>query len=86
MTSHALSCRALAALLVLAGIVTVLPAADDQDKKEDATKSGTVAGTLTAKAENWIEIKADGEEKPRRYYVLGRDQEMIKTIKEGSWT
>jgi hypothetical protein len=39
---------------------------DPKDEKK-AERSGTVVGLLTAKAERWIEVKADGEEKSRRY-------------------
>jgi len=49
-------------------------------EKKDEEKSGTVVGTLTDKGPNWIEVKADGEERGRKYYTLGRDQEMVKTI------
>lgn len=48
-----------------------------QDKKDDKKpdekdRKGTVTGIVTAKGdpaknENWIEVKADGEEKGRRY-------------------
>jgi RNA polymerase sigma factor (sigma-70 family) len=35
---------------------------------EDGIKrAGVIVGTLTAKGPNWIEVKADGEEKARRY-------------------
>ncbi len=37
------------------------------DKKPPQPRSGTVIGTLTAKGDNYIEVKADGEEKARRY-------------------
>jgi hypothetical protein len=37
------------------------------EKKEPKKRSGTVVGTLTARGENWVEVKADGEEKARRY-------------------
>mgnify|MGYP005844506081 CR=1 FL=1 len=30
-------------------------------------RAGVIVGTLTAKGPNWIEVKADGEEKARRY-------------------
>jgi hypothetical protein len=35
--------------------------------KKDEPRKGTVTGVLSAKGENWIEVKADGEEKARRY-------------------
>lgn len=34
--------------------------------KEEPRK-GTVTGIVTAKGDTWIEVQADGEEKPRRY-------------------
>jgi hypothetical protein len=38
--------------------------------------TGTIVGQVTAKSDTWIEIKADGEEKARRYLVgLGGDIE-----------
>ena len=47
----------------------VKAAAGDDHKKGDKEepRHGTVTGTVTAKGENWIEVKADGEEKGRRY-------------------
>jgi hypothetical protein len=50
-----------------------------------------VVGTLTAKDRAWIEVKADGEEKARRYMARwvggapkdggGPDKEMLETIR-----
>ena len=59
-------------LLRLVGIValalTVAARAEEPKKKDaDEGKKGTVTGVVTARGENWIEVKADGEEKPRRY-------------------
>jgi hypothetical protein len=55
---------ALLTALLSAGAAT----ADDQkDDKSQEGKKGTVVGVVTAKAENWIEVRADGEEKGRRY-------------------
>jgi hypothetical protein len=58
-------------------------------KKKDEEKKGTVTGVVTAKGDNWIEVKADGEEKPRRYVPHwrgnasgGLDKEMVAKIKE----
>jgi hypothetical protein len=60
--------------------------------KADEKKSGTVSGILTAKDKNWIEVKADGEEKARRYtprWIGGKpadggglDRKMLKTFAE----
>jgi hypothetical protein len=40
-----------------------------QEKKENKpeTRKGEVTGVLVAKGDNWIEVKADGEEKARKY-------------------
>src|SRR5262245_23237271 len=65
--------------------------AADEPKKAEA-KSGSVVGVVSAKGENWIEVKADGEEKARRYVPNwvggapaqggGPDKAMIKVIRE----
>jgi hypothetical protein len=54
-------------IALLGGTWTARQAHADDPKKEPEKKSGTVTGTLTAKGETWIEVKADGEEKARRY-------------------
>jgi hypothetical protein len=43
------------------------------DEKKADEKKGTVVGEVAAKGEGprWIEVKADGEEKARRYFVGG---------------
>ncbi|HVK13957.1 MAG TPA: hypothetical protein VM597_34765 [Gemmataceae bacterium] len=33
----------------------------------EETRKGSVTGVVTARGENWVEVKADGEEKARRY-------------------
>jgi hypothetical protein len=35
---------------------------------KDEVRKGSVTGVVTAKGDNWIEVKADGEEKARRYF------------------
>jgi hypothetical protein len=71
---------------------------DEANKKKDVHhkaeegRKGTVTGVVTAKGENWIEVKADGEEKARRYVPHwrggapadggGPDKEMVARIKE----
>jgi len=62
------------------------------EQKKDGEKKGTVTGVVTAKGDNWIEVKADGEEKGRRYVPHwrggnpkdggGPDKEMVAKIKE----
>jgi hypothetical protein len=64
----------------------------EEPKKKDEEKKGTVTGIVTAKGDNWIEVKADGEEKPRKYVPHwrggnpkdggGPDKEMVAKIKE----
>src|SRR5687767_15118843 len=80
--------------LRLAGAVFVLAAltAGAEEPKKDGEKKGTVSGVVTAKGDNWIEVKADGEEKARRYVPHwrgglpkdggGPDKEMVAKIKE----
>src|SRR5947209_1374193 len=58
-------------------------AADDNPapKKEAEKRSGTVTGVLTAKGTNYIEVKADGEEKARRHlYHRGGTKELRQAI------
>jgi hypothetical protein len=38
-----------------------------EPKPKEGQRKGTLVGVVTAKGENWIEVKADGEEKARRY-------------------
>jgi hypothetical protein len=58
---------------LLAGLLAVVLAgavgAGEKDRKKErpARKSGAVVGILTAKGPAWIEVKADGEVKARRY-------------------
>ncbi len=62
------------------------------EKKKDEPRKGTVTGMVSAKGDNWIEVKADGEEKVRRYVPHwkgglpkdggGPDKEMVAKIKE----
>ena len=84
-----------AGVLVLVLAVAAAGRAEDSKKKDaDEGKKGTVTGVVTAKADNstWIEVKADGEEKPRRYMPNwkggqpkdggGPDKEVVARIKE----
>lgn len=67
-------------------------AAAEEPKKKDEEKKGTVTGVVAAKGDNWVEVKADGEEKGRKYYLHwkgglpkdggGPDKEMAAKIKE----
>lgn len=58
--------------VVLLGTLVIAGAhAQDIKKGEKEGKSvlrkGEVTGVVTAKGDNWIEVKADGEEKSRKY-------------------
>ena len=71
-----------------------LVSAQDKKKEKDPKegKKGKVIGTLTEKGPNFIEVKADGEEKGRRYVPHwvggapaqggGPDKKMLKVISE----
>jgi hypothetical protein len=59
--------------------------ADEKKPAKPEKKTGTVTGAVTAKEKNWIEVKADGEEKARRYTPRwignaggGLDKDMLK--------
>ena len=80
------SCTMLLALLLAFGLESAA-----QEKEEGKKgKSGTVIGILVAKDKNSIDIKADGEEKPRKYVPHwrggapaeggGLDKDMLKTF------
>ena len=81
----------LAGVLGLALTVSAAGRADDAKKSPDEGKKGTVTGVVTAKGESWIEVKADGEEKARRYVPHwrggapdkggGPDKEMVAKLK-----
>src|SRR5690349_16974970 len=86
------------ALGIAWAFVDLSTAAHGQDKKEKKErnplegKKGTVIGTLTEKGPNYIELKADGEEKARRYVPQwhgglpaqggGPDKMIVKQISE----
>ncbi len=55
--------------LTFGWMCAIATAAALQEPKEpkEGQRKGTVVGVVTAKGENWIEVKADGEEKARRY-------------------
>src|SRR5207253_529197 len=88
-----LRCSVFAYVLALAMLGSVWgPGVAAAQEKKDDEKSGTVVGALTDKGPNWIEVKADGEEKARRYVPNwvggtpqqggGPDKEVVKTIKD----
>lgn len=59
--------RGLAAAALSGAAVVSAQDKKEPDKKEPEKRGGTVTGVVTAKGDNWIEVKADGEEKARRY-------------------
>jgi hypothetical protein len=79
--------------IVLAGLLAICCGlcATAQEKKDEPRK-GTVTGVVSAKGENWIEVKADGEEKGRKYVPHwkggapkdggGPDKDMVARIKD----
>jgi hypothetical protein len=80
-------------VVAVALVVSAAGGAQEPKKKvADEGKKGTVTGVVTAKGDNWIEVKADGEEKPRRYMATwkggqpkdggGPDKEIVAKIKE----
>jgi hypothetical protein len=66
--------------------------AQEQKKDPNEGKKGKAIGTLTEKSDNFIEVKADGEEKARRYVPHwiggapaqggGFDKKVLKVFKE----
>jgi hypothetical protein len=64
---------------------------DTKDEKKAKKRGGTVVGTLTKKGDSFIEVKADGEEKARRYVPRwvggapaqggGPDKKLLKAFK-----
>ena len=53
--------------IALAGVLAVSLGTFAAQEKKGEARNGTVTGEVTAKGDNWIEVKADGEEKARRY-------------------
>jgi hypothetical protein len=61
-------------------------------EKKDEARKGSVTGVVTAKGDNWLEVKADGEERARRYVPHwrggapdqggGPDKEIVAEIKK----
>ena len=88
--SHLL--RLLAVVAMTMAVAAAGRAQEPKKKDGDEGKKGTVTGVVTAKGDNWIEVKADGEEKARRYMPNwkggqpkdggGPDKEIVAKIKE----
>jgi hypothetical protein len=86
----------LAAVGLFLGFAALTDSSVAQEKKKEKSplegKKGTVVGTLVGKDKGWIEVKADGEEKGRKYVPQwrggmpdqggGPDKEMLKTFSE----
>ncbi|HEY3378777.1 MAG TPA: hypothetical protein VGL77_14920 [Armatimonadota bacterium] len=73
--------RVLPGLLLLCLLAALAVHAEDA-----APTAGTVAGILTAKGANWVEVKADGAKDAVRYLAFyregGFDKAMLETIKK----
>jgi hypothetical protein len=81
-------------LLALCAVLLSECAAQDKKKQKDPQegKKGKIIGTLTDKGPAWIELKADGEEKGRKYVPHwvggmpaqggGPDKKVVKVISE----
>ncbi|QDU19286.1 hypothetical protein [Urbifossiella limnaea] len=88
--------RLFVAVLAVGFVVAVgrAPAAgqDKKEEKKEEARKGTVTGEVTGKGEAWIEVKADGEEKARKYVPHwrggapaaggGPDKAMVARLKE----
>lgn len=80
-----------AAFLATTGTTRSQAPKDKKENKPEARK-GEVTGIVTAKGDNWIEVKADGEEKGRKYVPHwrggnpdkggGPDKSMVAEIKK----
>lgn len=70
MLDRRMAVRVLVGAVLLGGLWAGLRPADadeKSDKKESEKKSGTIVGEITARGKDYLEVKADGEEKARRY-------------------
>ena len=65
-------------ILTILGLPLSAPAAD----KDVAPEKGKVAGILIDKKDNWLTVKADGEDEPVKY-VVGKDSDkkLLKALK-----
>src|SRR4029077_5478816 len=76
----------------LLGVMTHAAGVQEQKKDPNEGKKGKAIGTLTEKSDNFIEVRADGEEKARRYVPHwiggapaqggGFDKKVLKVFKE----
>ena len=82
----------LAAGVLVLGLATAFADDKKDEKKKDVPRKGKVTGVVSARGENWIEVKADGEEKARKYVPHwrggapaqggGLDKDMLAKFKE----
>lgn len=90
MHHSSLVCRGLLVALLAIALTGLAAAQNDKKTGETAKKKGSLVGVVTAKGPVWIEVKADGEEKGRRYTPHwrgglpkdggGLDKEMLETF------
>jgi len=66
---------------VLLFTVLPLPQVSAASDKEAAKKEGKVAGILIDKKDDWITVKADGEEEPVKYLVGTSDKRLAQAMK-----
>lgn len=62
------------------GLAAAISLAAGAQQKKDEPRKGAVTGVVTAQADNWIEVKADGEEKARRYHCPKKSTDLMKLI------
>jgi hypothetical protein len=69
LTHRILSLLSSGLFVLLLGIFVLGASAQEKKKEADANeeKKGKTVGTLTERSDKFIEVKADGEEKARRY-------------------
>ena len=66
---------------VMFGLFAFFAASGSAQEKPEPERRGTVVGVATEKGGYWIDVKADGEEKARRYYC-GSDQKALRAVKD----
>src|SRR5438552_4062082 len=67
--------------MMLVGVGSRSVAQDKKAKNPEEGKKGTVTGVLTAKAKNFIEVRGDGEESSRKYFLLrGGTKKLLDAI------
>ena len=64
------------------GVAGTLTAQEKKETKPEARK-GEVTGVVTAKGDNWIEVKADGEERRASMCHIGAG---ATRTREAAWT